>query len=551
MEMTNYVETVENLIDSIKGILNNAGLGGEAGEYKLVTQSFLYKFLNDKFLYEAKKFDKKIDYQYIMSLNDDDYEMLQLSLGTDSAEIKRQDLIETIYNKQNEDNFSEIFDTALNDIAIDNNSLFSVETTGNTQVRLFDAHLTTDNIQDGSQRDNVARELIKLLSSTKFDNTIYAEGFDFFSTIFEYMIKDYNKNGGGNYAEYYTPRTIAKIIADILVGKENPENVKVYDPAAGSGTLLMNVANRIGVDKCTVYSQDISQKSSNLLRLNLILNNLSHSIHNIVQGNTILNNKHSEKMDYIVSNPPFKLDFSSWRDQVDSLPNANEVYFAGVPKVPAKKKNSMAIYELFVQLIINSLSDNGKAGVVVPTGFLTAQSGIDKKIRKYLVDSKMIDTVVSMPSNVFAETGTNVSVIFFNKSKQDEQVQLIDASKLGHNIKENGKQRTELSQDDITKIVNTAVERKDVEDFSVTVGLKDIKNKNYSFSAGQYFPVKIEYVELTQDEFEEKMQGYQKKLNELFDEGQKLEKNFRGIISNLQYESRSHNNGNTKKNKIR
>ena len=111
--MTNYVETVENLIDSIKGILNNAGLGGEAGEYKLVTQSFLYKFLNDKFLYEARKFDKKIDYKYIMSLNDDDYEMLQLSLGTDSAEIKRQDLIETIYNKQNEDNFSEIIDTCL------------------------------------------------------------------------------------------------------------------------------------------------------------------------------------------------------------------------------------------------------------------------------------------------------------------------------------------------------------------------------------------------------------------------------------------------------
>lgn len=536
--MTNYVETVENLIDSIKGILNNAGLGGEAGEYKLVTQSFLYKFLNDKFLYEARKFDKKIDYKYIMSLNDDDYEMLQLSLGTDSAEIKRQDLIETIYNKQNEDNFSEIFDTALNDIAIDNNSLFSVETTGNTQVRLFDAHLITDNIQDGSQRDNVARELIKLLSSTKFDNTIYAEGFDFFSTIFEYMIKDYNKNGGGNYAEYYTPRTIAKIIADILVGKENPENVKVYDPAAGSGTLLMNVANRIGVDKCTVYSQDISQKSSNLLRLNLILNNLSHSIHNIVQGNTILNNKHSEKMDYIVSNPPFKLDFSSWRDQVDSLPNANEVYFAGVPKVPAKKKNSMAIYELFVQLIINSLSNNGKAGVVVPTGFLTAQSGIDKKIRKYLVDSKMIDTVVSMPSNVFAETGTNVSVIFFNKSKQDEQVQLIDASKLGHNIKENGKQRTELSQDDITKIVNTAVERKDADDFSITVGLKDIKNKNYSFSAGQYFPVKIEYVELTQDEFAEKIQDYQEKLCGLFDKNNSLEKEINKQLGKTIYETK-------------
>lgn len=537
MENTSYVETVENLVDRIKGILTSAGLGGEAGEYKLVTQSFLYKFLNDKFLYEAKKEESTNDYQHLMELSDDDYEMLQLSLDGNSAQIQRKDLIETIYNQQNVDNFSEVFDTALNDIALDNNELFSVETAGNTQVRLFDAHLIEDNIQDGSQRDHVARELIKLLASTKFDSSIFDEGFDFFSTIFEYMIQDYNKNGGGNYAEYYTPRTIAKIIADILVGKENPSNVKVYDPSAGSGTLLMNVANRIGVDNCTVYSQDISQKSSNLLRLNLILNNLSHSIHNIVQGNTIINNKHPEKMDYIVSNPPFKLDFSSWRDQVESLPNSSEIYFAGVPKIPAKKKDSMAIYELFIQHIINSLSEKGKAGIVVPTGFLTAQSGIDKKIRKYLVDNKMIDTVVSMPSNVFANTGTNVSVIFLNKGKQDDQVQLIDASKLGQKVKENGLQKTVLSQDDIKKIVDTAINREDVDDFSITVSLKEIKDKNYSFSAGQYFPVKIEYVELTQEEFEEKMREYQKNLSELFDEGNKLERNIHRTLEGINYET--------------
>lgn len=535
MDNTSYVETVENLVDRIKGILTSAGLGGEAGEYKLVTQSFLYKFLNDKFLYEAKKEDSANDYQHLIDLSDDDYEMLQWSLGENSAQIQRKDLIETIYNQQNVDNFSEVFDTALNDIALDNNELFSVETAGNTQVRLFDAHLIEDNIQDGSQRDHVARELIKLLASTKFDSSIFDEGFDFFSTIFEYMIQDYNKNGGGNYAEYYTPRTIAKIIADILVGKENPQNVKVYDPSAGSGTLLMNVANRIGVDNCTVYSQDISQKSSNLLRLNLILNNLSHSIHNIVQGNTIINNKHPEKMDYIVSNPPFKLDFSSWRDQVESLPNSSEIYFAGVPKIPAKKKDSMAIYELFIQHIINSLSEKGKAGIVVPTGFLTAQSGIDKKIRKYIVDNKMIDTVVSMPSNVFANTGTNVSVIFLNKDKQDDQVQLIDASKLGQKVKENGLQKTVLSQDDIKKIVDTAINREDIDDFSISVSLDEIKEKNYSFSAGQYFPVKIEYVELTQDEFEEKLAKYGSTLKELFKKDDELSKDITKDIGAIKY----------------
>lgn len=537
MKNTSYVETVENLVDRIKGILTSAGLGGEAGEYKLVTQSFLYKFLNDKFLYEAKREDSTNDYQHLMDLSDENYEMLQWSLGENSAQVQRKDLIETIYNQQNVDNFSEVFDTALNDIALDNNELFSVETAGNTQVRLFDAHLIEDNIQDGSQRNHVSRELIKLLASTKFDSSIFDEGFDFFSTIFEYMIQDYNKNGGGNYAEYYTPRTIAKIIADILVGKENPQNVKIYDPSAGSGTLLMNVANRIGVDNCTVYSQDISQKSSNLLRLNLILNNLSHSIHNIVQGNTIINNKHPEKMDYIVSNPPFKLDFSSWRDQVESLPNSSEIYFAGVPKIPAKKKDSMAIYELFIQHIINTLSEKGKAGIVVPTGFLTAQSGIDKKIRKYLVDNKMIDTVVSMPSNVFANTGTNVSVIFLDKAKQDDQVQLIDASKLGQKVKENGLQKTVLSQDDIKKIVDTAINREDTDDFSITVSLDEIKDKNYSFSAGQYFPVKIEYIELTQDEFEEKMEKYQEDLSKLFDKGNKLERNIHRTLEGISYET--------------
>lgn len=536
MKTANYVETVENLVDSIKGILTSAGLGGEAGEYKLVTQSFLYKFLNDKFLYEAKKYDEQNDYQHLIKLSDDDYEMLQLSLGPDSAKIKPKDLIETIFNKQNEANFSELFDSTLNDIALDNNDLFSVETAGNTQVRLFDPHLIADNIQDGSQRDHVARELIKLLASTKFDYSIFEEGFDFFSTIFEYMIQDYNKNGGGNYAEYYTPRTISKIIAEILVGKEKPENVKVYDPAAGSGTLLMNVANRIGVDKCTVYSQDISQKSSNLLRLNLILNNLSHSIHNIVQGNTILNNKHHEKMDYIVSNPPFKLDFSDWRDQVESIPNSSEIYFAGIPNIPKKKKNSMAIYELFIQHIIHFLSDNGKAGVVVPTGFLTASS-IDKKIRKYLVENTMIDTVVSMPSNVFANTGTNVSVIFLDKNKQDDKVQLIDASKLGEKVKENNLQKTVLSQDDIKKIVDTAMNRKDIEDFSIIVSLKDIKNKNYSFSAGQFFPVKIKFVKLTQDEFETKINRYSEDLNKLFKENNKLDKDIIKKINGLKYEN--------------
>ena len=130
-------------------------------------------------------------------------------------------------------------------------------------------------------------------------------------------------------------------MAEILVGGDSPTNVTAYDPAAGSGTLLMNIAHKIGQDKCTIYSQDMSQKSSNLLRLNLILNGLSHSIDHIVQGNTITEPRHiAKKFDYIVSNPPFKLDFSDDHDVITSLANVNDRFFAGVPNIPKAKKES-------------------------------------------------------------------------------------------------------------------------------------------------------------------------------------------------------------------
>jgi len=135
------------------------------------------------------------------------------------------------------------------------------------------------------------------------------------------------------------------------------------------------------------------------------------------------------KFDYIVSNPPFKLDFSDFRDDLDTKDNS-ERFFAGIPTIPQKKLESMAIYLLFIQHIMYSLSPKGKSAIVVPTGFITAQSGIERKIRERLIDKKMLKGVVSMPSNIFATTGTNVSVIFIDKKNSDDKVVLMDNSKL-------------------------------------------------------------------------------------------------------------------------
>lgn len=487
MNNTEYSNKVKQLVDDLKGVFTSAGLGGEAGEYKLLTQSFLYKFINDKFLYEARKFDPKNDYQTLMKMSDDDYEGLQMDLGNESAVIKREDLIETLFNRQNEDDFSTLFDATLNDIAIDNNDIYSVETAGNTQVRLFDSDLIQDNVIDGSQRNIVARAIINKLSETKFDEHIFDAGFDFFSTIFEYMIKDYNKDGGGKYAEYYTPHSVAKIIANILVGYDKPENVRVYDPAAGSGTLLMTLASKIGTDRATVYSQDISQKSTNLLRMNLILNGLSHSIHNIVQGNTILHNKHTEKMDYIVSNPPFNLDFSQWRDEILTLPDKNLRFFAGVPNVPKKKKSSMSIYLLFIQHILCSMSDDGHAAIVVPSGFLTDTGSIESELRKRIIENKSLFAVVQMPTNVFATTNTSVSVIFIDKSKEHSNVMFVDASKLGSLVKAKDNTRVVLSDQDQQRIVDAITDNKEVQEFSTFVSTNTITDNDYMLKPGLYF----------------------------------------------------------------
>lgn len=440
----------KQLIDNLKGICASYGLANDGNEFKIITQVFLYKFMNDKFGYELKKLDPRLSNsenweKTISEDSDKDYEMLLLKMSPESAKLKREHFLLNLHNRQNQEEYAKFFDDTLRDIAIFNNDIFSVKTGTGAKIILFDE--LSQFITDSSERDAFCRALVNQLVNFSFEQ-IFDEKFDFFSTIFEYLIKDYNKDGGGKYAEYYTPHAVAKIMASILVD-EPTSNVTCYDPSAGSGTLLMNLAHAIGEDRCTIYSQDISQKSSGMLRLNLILNNLVHSIQNIIQGNTLKAPYHKigdqlMKFDYIVSNPPFKLDFSDFRNELDTKAN-NERFFAGIPKITPKSPDKMAIYLLFIQHIMYSLSTKGKAAIVVPTGFITAQSGIEKKIREKLVNEKMLRGVVSMPSNIFATTGTNVSVLFIDRENAEGKIVLMDASKLGTTVKEGKNKKTLLS----------------------------------------------------------------------------------------------------------
>ncbi|HAE24094.1 MAG TPA: SAM-dependent methyltransferase, partial [Prevotellaceae bacterium] len=191
------------------------------------------------------------------------------------------------------------------------------------------------------------------------------------------------------------------------------------------------------------------------------------------------------------------------------------------------KKPKMAIYTCFLQHVINSLKPGGKAAVVVPTGFITAKSSIEGRILQHIVTQHIVYGCISMPSNVFATTGTNVSVLFLHKPQQGEtgyeKVTLIDASKMGEEYKEGNNQKRRLLPHEIDKIVTTFANQKAVDDFSVAVTYEELIEKGCFLSAGQYFDVKSEYIDITAEEFENRIKNYNETLSEQFQKSHKLE----------------------------
>ena len=558
--MTNYEKLehdIESIVDSLKGICTQIGVANASGEERIITTVFLYKFLNDKFMYNLGQFSNEtgIDYKVILENKNNELDAFY-DAYSGSVAFEYKDTIEYLIQYASQQGFYKMFDAALENISNNpRNMAFNLETADGTRKPLFEG---ISKEAEESSRDNFAKSIFSELSRTKFDFSVAFENgsFDFYSRIFEYLIKDYNV-ASGRYAEYFTPQAVSEIIAKILVGMSEVVTAsEIYDPSAGSGSLVLHLANELGKDKnisrAIVYTQDISQKSSRFLRINLLLNGLTDSLHNAIQGDTLVKPAHYaiegdpqsglKKFDYIVANPPFKLDFSSTRDIIDNLwgeykdKDGNKRFFAGVPKIPNTKKESMPVYLLFIQHILFSLKENGKAAIVVPTGFITAKNGIEKAIRVKLIEKGWLKGVISMPSNIFANTGTNVSVLFIDKTNGKGDVILIDASKLGTKVKEGKNQRTVLSPEEINEIENSFIVPTKKDGFSIIVSNQQIIDKNYSFAAGQYFEVKIERVDLSKEEFNLAMKGHIDSLTNLANKSKELDEEIEKRLLKVFYE---------------
>lgn len=495
---TNITLQTKQMIDNLKAVCTNKGLGNASSEYKIITEVFLYKFLNDKFLFEAKKADKSLSglssaevEENLSEMSDNDYELFLLNFEPDTAKLKKTHFISYLFNHKNEENFHILFDNTLKDIAAFNIDIFSIRTGGQSKMSLFNG--ISQYVIEDEEKDDFCSAIIDKIANCSFES-VFEQKYDFFAQIFEYLIKDYNKDFG-KYAEYYTPHSIASIIAKIMV-PDGATNVTVYDPAAGSGTLVLALAHEIGEKNCTIYTQDISQKSNEFLRLNLILNNLVHSLPNVVHGDTLLNPFHKNRkgdglatFDYIVSNPPFNVDFSDTRDTLAGE-NYKKRFFAGVPNVPKKNKDSMSIYLMFLQHILYSLNDNGTAAIVVPSGFLTDTGSIHTLIREKIISNKWLKAVIQMPTNVFSNTNTSVSILFIDKKVKNERVMFVDASRIGKSVKINDSARTILEAQDQQTIINSVVSRLNVPEFSVEVSVDEINENENMIKPGLYFEMR-------------------------------------------------------------
>lgn len=521
MSLQEYLDNIKAMIDELKAMSASLGLANTGDEYKIIAELFTYKFLNDKLVFD---FENRDDIE-------DTFEDFVEFADANTAKMKEEHLIDSLYHKQNDEDFHEQFDKALEEISDMNKDIYSVKTAMGNKKPLFEP--LSAYIRDEDKELELAKRAINILSKHKFTGTgIYQGGFDYFSAVFEYLIKDYNKDSG-KYAEYFTPLFAGNIMADILYNDTPIKNATIYDPSAGSGTLLLSLANKIGTNNCTIYSQDISQKSTQFLRINLILNNLSHSLHNVIEGNTLTNPQHIENeslktFDFIVSNPPFNVDFSSMIEAL-KLDKYNR-FFAGIPNIPKKDLNSMSIYQCFLQHVMSSLSERGKAAIVVPTGFVSAATGIPKKIKQKLIDMNWLRGVINMPSNIFATTTTSVSILFIDKTKENDNVVLMDASALGVKIRLDEGQRTILSEEEKYKIVSYFKEEIEEVEFSVVVSNDDIKDNGYSIQPGQYVEIKEEVLDF---DIDERLQFLKSEINKIREKSNKLDKKIIDIMKEV------------------
>lgn len=303
------------------------------------------------------------------------------------------------------------------------------------------------------------------------DNTI-----DAFGDAYEFLMTMYASNAGKSGGEFYTPQEVSELLTKIAVAGKTKVN-KVYDPACGSGSLLLKAAKVLGKDNVRqgFFGQEINITTYNLCRINMFLHDIDYDKFDIACEDTLETPQHwdDEPFEVIVSNPPYSI---KWAGDDNPL-LINDPRFAPAGVLAPKSKADLA----FVMHSLSWLASNGVASIVCFPGIMY-RGGAEQKIRKYLIDNNYIDAIIQLPDNLFFGTSIATCIMVLKKSKTDTGVLFIDASKECVKVTNNNK----LTDENIQRIVNETQTREDVEHFARLVSYDEIKENYYNLSVSTY-----------------------------------------------------------------
>ncbi len=371
----------------------------------------------------------------------------------------------------------------------------------------------------GSNVDDRNTKIIKMLNAIGDlklgdykDNTI-----DTFGDAYEFLMTMYASNAGKSGGEFFTPQEVGELLAKITVMGKTEIN-KVYDPACGSGSLLLKFAKVLGKDniKQGFFGQEINITTYNLCRINMFLHDINYNKFSIELGDTLLHPAHEEEepFDAIVSNPPYSI---KWAGKSNPL-LINDPRFAPAGILAPESKADLA----FTMHMLSYLSSKGTAAIVEFPGVLY-RGGAEEKIRKYLVDNNFVDTVIQLPSDLFFGTSIATCIIVLKKNKQDNNILFIDAS----NEFVRGSNKNKLSDENIKNILTLIKNRTNEENKSVLVTYEEISNNSYNLSVNSYLKV-------TSDEEEIDIVELNKKIKEIVEKQDKVRKELDQIIEELE-----------------
>lgn len=483
-ERTQLHSTIWKIANDLRGSV-------DGWDFKSYVLGFLfYKFISENLTNYINSEERK------NNTNDFDYK----NLSDDQAELGRADTVKEkgFYilpselfdnvrkHAKNDANLNETLARVFNNIEL---SAQGTESEDDLKGLFDDVDVNSNKLGDTVAKRN--EKLVKILDSIadlplgRYENNTI----DAFGDAYEFLMTMYASGAGKSGGEFFTPQEVSELLARITTVNKTSVN-KVYDPACGSGSLLLKFAKVLGKENIRqgFYGQEINLTTYNLARINMFLHDINFEKFNIALGDTLLDPQHwdDEPFDAIVSNPPYSI---KWDGDNNPL-LINDPRFSPAGVLAPKSKADLA----FTMHILSWLSTSGTAAIVEFPGVLY-RGGAEQKIRKYLIDNNFIDTVIQLPPDLFFGTSIATCVIILKRSKKDNSVLFIDASE--EFVR--GGNKNKLSNANQDKILKSFINRTDIEHFTKLVPNENLAQNDYNLSVSSYVEAKdtTEIIDIT------------------------------------------------------